>query len=127
LSNNEYDLLYYYGSFGWWNYSDFMCKNHILNTLDNTQYNIYSSIKSVKALLKTLDKNFKVEIISMKKFKVDKFSGFKMVDSRIIMSQVQEFQITLHDNYAKEMLISENFQVTTIIKKFSPSWKEFKN
>lgn len=104
-----------------------MCKNHILNTLDNTQYNMYSSIKSVKALLKTLDKNFKVEIISMEKFKVDKFSDFKMVDSRIIMSQVQEFQITLHDTYAKEMLISESFQVTAIIEKFSLSWKEFKN
>jgi hypothetical protein len=88
---------------------------------------MYSSIKSVKALLKTLDKNFKVEIISMEKFKVDKFSDFKMVDSRIIMSQVQEFQLTLHDRYAKEMLISESFQVTAIIEKFSPSWKEFKN
>jgi len=98
-----------------------MCKNYILNTLDNTQYNMYSSIKSVKALLKTLDKNFKVEIISMEKFKVDKFSDFKMVDSRIIMSQVQEFQLTLHDRYAKEMLISESFQVTAIIEKFSPS------
>jgi hypothetical protein len=82
---------------------------------------MYSSIKSVKALLKTLDKNFKVEIISMEKFKVDKFSDFKMVDSRIIMSQVQEFQLTLHDRYAKEMLISESFQVTAIIEKFSPS------
>jgi hypothetical protein len=82
---------------------------------------MYSSIKSVKALLKTLDKNFKVEIINMEKFKVDKFSDFKMVDSRIIMSQVQEFQLTLHDRYAKEMLISESFQVTAIIEKFSPS------
>jgi hypothetical protein len=33
----------------------------------------------------------------------------------------------LHDRYAKEMLISESFQVTAIIEKFSPSWKEFKN
>jgi hypothetical protein len=57
----------------------------------------------------------------MEKFKVDKFSDFKMVDSRIIMSQVQEFQLTLHDRYAKEMLISESFQVTAIIEKFSPS------
>ena len=89
--------------------------------MDNTQYNMYSSIKSVKVLSKTLDKNFKVEIISMEKFKVDKFSDFKMVDSRIIMSQVQEFQLTLHDRYAKEMLISESFQVTAIIEKFSPS------
>ena len=82
-----------------------MCKNDILNALDSTQYNMYCSINSVKALLKILDKNFKVEIISMEKFKVDKFSDFKMVDSRIIISQVQEFRLILHDIYAKEVLI----------------------
>lgn len=27
-----------------WNYTDFMCKNYILNVLDNTLYDVYSSI-----------------------------------------------------------------------------------
>jgi len=29
-----------------WNHTDFICKNHILNGLDNTLYDVYNSIKS---------------------------------------------------------------------------------
>jgi hypothetical protein len=38
------------------NHTDFMSKNYILNGLDNTLYNMYSSIKSIKALWEALDK-----------------------------------------------------------------------
>ena len=33
-----------------WNHTDFMSKNYILNRLDNTLYDVYSLIKSEKAL-----------------------------------------------------------------------------
>lgn len=33
----------------------------------------------------------------------------------------------MHGVYVEAMVISESSQVTTIIKKFSPSWKDFKN
>jgi hypothetical protein len=65
-----------------------MCKNYILNVLDNTQYDVYSSIKSAKALWKVVNKKFKVEVAIMKKFIIDKFLDFKMVDSKITMSKV---------------------------------------
>jgi len=35
------------------------------------------------------------------------------------MSQVQEFQLTLHDIYAKYIVINEHSQVVAIIKKLS--------
>jgi hypothetical protein len=50
-----------------------------------------------------------------------------MVYLRIVISQVQEFQLTLHDIYTKNMFINESFQVAVIIEKLSPSWNEFKN
>lgn len=74
-----------------------MCKNYILNVLDNTQYDVYSSIKSTKALWKVVNKKFKVEVAIMKKFIIDKFLDFKMVDSKITMSKVQELQLTLYN------------------------------
>ena len=47
---------------------------------------------------------------------------FKMVYLRIVISQVQEFQLTLYDIYTKKnMFISESFQVAVIIKKLSLS------
>ena len=33
-----------------WKHADFLCKNYILNGLDNTLYNAYSSIKTAKEL-----------------------------------------------------------------------------
>jgi hypothetical protein len=47
--------------------NDFVCKNNILNILDNTQYDLYSSNKSVKALW---TKMFKVKGVIMKIFKI---------------------------------------------------------
>ena len=52
---------------------------------------MYSSIKSEKTLLRALDKKYKTKDADMKKFTVEKFLYFKMVDSMTIMSQVQEF------------------------------------
>jgi hypothetical protein len=44
-------------------------KNYILIRLNNTQYDMYRSIKSVKVLWKALDKKFKVEVISQQVLK----------------------------------------------------------
>ena len=33
-----------------WKHADFLCKNYILNGLDNTLYSVYSSIKIAKEL-----------------------------------------------------------------------------
>ncbi|KAL2518188.1 Reverse transcriptase Ty1/copia-type domain-containing protein [Abeliophyllum distichum] len=42
-----------------WNPSDFLYRNYILNGLDNTLYGVYSSVKTVKALWKSLEKKYK--------------------------------------------------------------------
>jgi hypothetical protein len=55
LSENEFDPIIM-ENINAWNHSDFMCKNYSLDGLDNTVYNIYSSIKSTKVLWKALDK-----------------------------------------------------------------------
>ena len=58
---------------------------------------------------------------------VSRFLNFKMVDSRIVISQVQEIQVILHEIQAKGMILSETFQVAAIIEKLPPRWKDFKN
>lgn len=73
------------------NHSYFIYKNYTLNDLDNTLYNMYSLIKSVKALREALDRKYKVEYTGMKKVIVNEFLDFKIIDSRNIISQVQEF------------------------------------
>jgi hypothetical protein len=68
-----------------------------------------------------LDKKFKVEVAHMEKLIVDQFLDFKIVYLRIVISQIQEFQLTLYDIYTKNMFISESFQVAVIIEKLSSS------
>ena len=60
-----------------------------------------------------------------KKFVVDHFLYYKMVDSKTVVSQVQELQVILHEIHAEGMMLSETFQA--IIEKLPPAWKEFKN
>ena len=62
-----------------------------------------------------------------KKFVVGRFLDFKMMDSRTVISQVQEIQVILHEIQAEGMILSETFQVAAIIKKLPLGWKDFKN
>ncbi|XP_073138139.1 uncharacterized protein [Henckelia pumila] len=110
-----------------WNHNDFLCRNYILNGLDDTLYSVYSSVKTAKELWDSLEKKYKTEDAGIKKFVVGKFLDFKMVDSKTVMSQVQEIQIILHDLLAEGMEINEPFQVASIIEKLPPLWKDFKN
>lgn len=50
-----------------------------------------------------------------------------MVDSKAMITQVQEIQAILHDLHAENMLLSESFQVAAIIEKLPPSQRDFKN
>ncbi|CAN6679493.1 unnamed protein product [Malus baccata var. baccata] len=93
-----------------WNHSDFLCKNYILNALDNALYNKY-----------------KTEDADMKKFVVDRFLDYKMTDSKKVINQVQELQLILHEIHPEGMSLSETFQVAAVIEKLPPTWKYFKN
>ena len=108
-----------------WNHSDFLCKNYILNSLDNTLYNVYNPIRTAKELLESLEKKYKTKDVGLKKFVVNRFLELKMIDSKIVMSQVQELQIILHEIHAKKMVLNESFQVATMIEKLPPSWKDY--
>lgn len=48
--------------------------------MDNTFYDVYSSIKRTKTLWEVLDKKYKVEDVDMKKFIINNFLDFKMID-----------------------------------------------
>lgn len=96
-----------------------MFKNYTLNELDNTSFDVYNSIKITKVVREALDKKYKAKDTNMKKFIVGKFLDLKMVDSRTVMNQVQKFQLILHYINAKDMSLSESFQMTAIIEKLS--------
>ena len=106
---------------------DFLCRNYFLNGLENTLYNVYCAFNTARELWESLDKKYKTEDAGLKKFVVGKFPDYKMLDTKTVISQVQDLQVILHDIHAEGMSLSESFQVATIIEKLPPLWKEFKN
>ena len=57
-----------------------------MNGLHDLLYNIYYAIKTANKLWESLDWKYKTEDVGAKKFVVDRFLDFKMVDSRIVIS-----------------------------------------
>ncbi|XP_071741444.1 uncharacterized protein [Rutidosis leptorrhynchoides] len=110
-----------------WKHLDYLCRNYVLNSLENSLYNVYCTIETAKELWESLERKYKTEDAGTKKWVVAKFLDFKMVDSKTVMSQIQELQVIIHDIHAEKMVISESFQVAAMIEKLPPSWVDFKN
>ncbi|XP_071719215.1 uncharacterized protein [Rutidosis leptorrhynchoides] len=110
-----------------WKHLDYLCRNYVLNSLENSLYNVYCTIETAKELWESLERKYKTEDAGTKKWVVAKFLDFKMIDSKTIMSQIQELQVIIHDIHAEKMVISQGFQVAAIIEKLPPSWVDFKN
>ena len=92
-----------------WKQGDVLCKNYILNGLDNMLYNVYSVKESAKALWESLDLKYKIEDAGAKKFTIRRFLDYKMQDSKTLMIQVQEIQLIIHDLHAEGMILNEPF------------------
>ena len=88
---------------------------------------IYSLILMIKKLWASLFEKYKIEDAGTKKFVVGWFLEYKIVDIKTVISQVQEFQLILHEIEAESMILPKTFQVATIMEKFPPAWRDFKN
>ncbi|XP_019257825.1 PREDICTED: uncharacterized protein LOC109236050 [Nicotiana attenuata] len=122
------------------------CAKIILSYLEDGLCNVYSVMKTSKELWNSLEKKYKMENAGLKKFVAAKFLDFKMVDSKSVITQVQELQVIFHDHLAEGInrinivitdiyyiinpkfmivgvVINEAFQVTTFIEKLPPMRK----
>ena len=65
---------------------DFICINYVMNTLTNSLYNVYLDKKTTKELWESLDRKYKTKNARAKKFVVDRFLDYKMVNSKTVVS-----------------------------------------
>ncbi|KAJ9543827.1 hypothetical protein OSB04_023534 [Centaurea solstitialis] len=110
-----------------WKHSEFLCRNYVLNGLADALYNVYCKVSTAKELWESLDRKYKTEDVGTKKHVVARFLEFKMIDSKTVMSQIQDLQVMIHDVLAEGMTVSETFQVAAMIEKLPPGWIDFKN
>lgn len=94
--------------------------------LHDSLYNVYSTIKTMKKLWESLDRKYRIKDAGTKKFVVGQFIDYKMADSKT-MIKGQEIWVILHKIHMKSMVLSETFQMATIIKNLLLEWNDFKN
>jgi len=74
-----------------------------------------------------LDKKYKLKDAGTKKILVGKFLDYKMVNTKMVVNQLEKLQVLFSDLLSERLVINEPFQVVVMIEKLPPSWKNFKN
>ncbi|GJX29084.1 zinc finger, CCHC-type containing protein [Tanacetum coccineum] len=110
-----------------WDNDDFVCRGLILNGMSDPLFDIYQNIKSSKELWDSLEAKYMVEDASSKKFLVSNFTSYKMTNSRPVMEQYNELLGILGRFTQHKMNMNKAIQVSCIIDKLPPSWKDFKH
>ncbi|GJT60174.1 zinc finger, CCHC-type containing protein [Tanacetum coccineum] len=90
---------------------------------DNDDYNV----ESFKELWDSLEAKYMAEDASSKKFLVSNFTNYKMTYSRPVLEQYNELLGILGRFTQYKMNMDESIQVSCIIDKLPPSWKDFKH
>nr|GEX09429.1 hypothetical protein [Tanacetum cinerariifolium] len=80
-----------------WNHNEYNCRNYILNALDDSLYDIYSTFATAREIWESLEKKYKTQVACSKKFIAEKFLNFKMNDAKPVVKQVEELQIIIHE------------------------------
>ncbi|GKA17588.1 zinc finger, CCHC-type containing protein [Tanacetum coccineum] len=110
-----------------WNNDDYVYRGLILNGISDSLFDIYQNVKSSKELWDSLEAKYIAEDTSSKKFLVSNFTNYKMTYSRPVLEQYNEFLGILGRFTQHKMNMDEAIQVSCIIYKLPPSWKDFKH
>ena len=65
-------------------------RGHILNTLSDHLLDLYTSMKSPKEIWNALEAKYKNEKVGTKKFIIQKYFDYKMLDNISVLNQVHE-------------------------------------
>lgn len=72
-------------------------------------------IKILNELWESFDQNYNIDDARVKKFIAGHFLDYQMMNFKIVISQVDELQVILHDIHINDMILNETFQVATTI------------
>uniref|UniRef100_A0A2N9HPB4 Retrovirus-related Pol polyprotein from transposon TNT 1-94-like beta-barrel domain-containing protein n=1 Tax=Fagus sylvatica TaxID=28930 RepID=A0A2N9HPB4_FAGSY len=103
-----------------------VCRGHILNTLSDRLYDLFTSMKSPKEIWEALEFKYKTEKQGADKFLIMKYFEFAMVDNISVMDQVHELQVMVNKLKDLKVVVAENLQVGAIIAKLPPSWNDYR-
>ncbi|CAJ2651716.1 unnamed protein product [Trifolium pratense] len=110
-----------------WIDNDYVCKNYIINGLEDDLYDYYRTYNTTSDVWEALSKKYDTEEAGVKKYAVSRYLKYQMVYERSVEVQSHELQKIAHEIITEGMPLHEQFQISVIIDKLPPSWKDFKN
>ncbi|CAJ2678824.1 unnamed protein product [Trifolium pratense] len=110
-----------------WISHDYVCKNYIINGLEDDLYDYYRTYSTARDVWEALSKKYDTEEAGVKKYAVSRYLKYQMVDERSVEVQSHELQKIAHEIITEGMPLDEQFQIAVIIDKLPPGWKDFKN
>jgi hypothetical protein len=75
---------------------ELVCRGHILNTLSDQLYDLFTTMTSPKEIWKAPETKYKTEKQGTDKFIIQKYFDFKMLDNVSVLDQVHELQVLIH-------------------------------
>ena len=106
---------------------ELLCRGHILNTLSNCLYDLFTSVQSPREIWNALEFKYNTEKQGADKFLSLQFFEFNMVDHISVLDQVHELQILVSKLKDLKVDVGEPLQVGAIIVKLPPSRNDYRN
>ena len=73
-----------------WEEDELICRWHILNTLLNRLYDLYTSMKSPMEIWNALEAKYKTKKVGTNKFIIQKYFDYKMLNNISVLDQMHE-------------------------------------
>ncbi|XP_020242803.1 uncharacterized protein LOC109821020 [Asparagus officinalis] len=102
-----------------------LCRGHILNTLSDRLYDLFTRIKSAREIWNALEFKYKAEEEGTNKYLITKYLEYKMVDDKSVLEQVYELEVLVNKIHVLKIVLPESFQVAAIIAKLPSTWKDY--
>ena len=90
-------------------------------------YDYYCTFDTAKDVWDALQKKYDTEEAGWKKYAVSRYMRYQMVDEKSVVAQAYEVQKIMNEILSEGMKIDEQFQVSVLIDKLPPNWKDFKS
>ncbi|XP_027120584.1 uncharacterized protein LOC113766443 [Coffea eugenioides] len=106
--------------------NELLCKEHIMNTLSDRLYDLYTVVKSPKEIWNVLEYKYNTMKQGTDKFLIMQYFDFRITEKSSLMDQIHDLQVIVSKLHDLKVEISESLQVGAIIAKLPTSWNDYK-
>ncbi|GAV77507.1 UBN2_2 domain-containing protein [Cephalotus follicularis] len=75
---------------------ELLCRGHILNTLFDRLFDLFTGMKSAKEIWDALEFKYRAEEQGTNKYLITKYFDFKFIDTKHLLEQVHELQVIVN-------------------------------